>query len=232
MYIRKAALHYDAKELAQLCHCDVRTFKRVTKSLIGRGRIVHDEENGLLYDERTIRELVKAGFFSEEQTARAMTRWNGVTPPRVVVDETARSDLPSNVAILRPEQTVAVSQVLHKVGAKLMETRVDNEGSTERDQSVRGENAHATQYPLPIAHPQNLENPDDGERSSCPRRSPLNRGGAASAPRQAKDRQQWLADQAAALGVTTRGKEEEPIGASPDEALDEFQPGDKTARRT
>ena len=52
------------------CKCNVRTYRRIKTELIDMERIVVDEEAGTIYDERAIRELVKADMLSERQSRR------------------------------------------------------------------------------------------------------------------------------------------------------------------
>jgi hypothetical protein len=82
MYIRRAPLIDCDREMAQLCHTDLRAYRRIKAALIERGRIVIDADNAILFDERTVRELVSSGFYSEAQAKRAKTRHGGATPKR------------------------------------------------------------------------------------------------------------------------------------------------------
>lgn len=217
MYIRRAALKDDDRELAQLFHCELRIYRRIKAALLARGRIVQDEENGLLYDERTIRELVDAGFFSEEQTARAMRR-HGKTPVLTVVDERARSDA-TNVVPISQAQAVSVAQVLHKVGAK-SETKLSQVGpQNEEDQPTSVESVHANQYPITNSKP-------NAGAQTAPRRSPLDRGGAG--PVHGMDVEQWRADQLQRMGLIAKGKDD---GAGATAQPEPKPPADRKARR-
>lgn len=92
MYMRRAALPNDRQWLARLCNVTTRSLNRTLKSLDDKGRIVIDEEMGLIFDQRAIRELVASDRFSQEQTERAIARWEARKSapkrghkPRVVV---------------------------------------------------------------------------------------------------------------------------------------------------
>lgn len=233
MYIRRAPLRDDDKELAQLCHCDVRTYRRIKRALIERARIVHDEENGLLYDQRTIRELVDAGFFSEEQTKRAAKR-KGKTPALTLVDERARSDAP-NVVPLRDEAIVPIAQVCEKVdgklGTSLMETRVYNSTPCEGKQALSVQNGVTNQYPIPNKPQIAAPNPAKPRRD--PRAgSPLT--GASAPPAQREDRSTWSAEKVRAWKETQLAglAASDPEALAKAHELGQSPTGDRKARRT
>lgn len=71
MNMKKAALADDDRWLARQCNEPLRSYRRIKASLIRKGRIEIDEENGLVFDGRAVSELVKAGRYSEKQAERA-----------------------------------------------------------------------------------------------------------------------------------------------------------------
>lgn len=228
MYIRRAALRDDDRELAQLCHCEIRVYRRIKASLIARGRVVVDEENGLIYDERTIRELVDAGFFSEDQTKRALKR-HTKTPMLTVVDERYRSEAP-NVVPLRDEDSVSVAQVLDKVGCKSDVSLVDNSPQTEQKQDDSVQNGHANQYPVPIPKAPNPEKAAPQRAAMPPRGGGAQQGAKHKFTRAEIEarREQFRLD-ALAEAEAEQGKEEAPaknddaepaIGMSVDQLID------------
>lgn len=80
MYQRRSVLPDDDAWLARVNNCPLRTYRRVKKSLLAKGRIITCEESGALYDERALRELNDAGFLREMLSAAgkrgAEKRWN------------------------------------------------------------------------------------------------------------------------------------------------------------
>lgn len=70
-YDRRSPLANDDVEMARECGCDVRRYRRIKAELLAMERIVVDVEAGIIYDERAVRELVKAQLYSESQAKRA-----------------------------------------------------------------------------------------------------------------------------------------------------------------
>lgn len=94
MYKRRSALPDSDVELAQLCHVSTRAFRRIKAALIEAGRIVVEEDTGLLYDQRAIIELIGAERYSEAQAERAKNRWKGKPPkPRLAVDNETKGPM-------------------------------------------------------------------------------------------------------------------------------------------
>lgn len=161
MYIRRGPLADDDRDLAHACHTDLRTYRRIKASLVERGRIVVDAENGIVFDERTVRELVDAGFFSETQTERAMKRHAS-------------------------GRTRNGSQNPPHLCGKSAPTLVENDTpslSNQRDGLCR---THANQYPIPIESSSESEEPlpCDGVCGASAPSLPLNGGGRASKRRE------------------------------------------------
>lgn len=121
MYIRRGALTDDDRDLAHACHTELKTYRRIKAALVARGRIVVDAENGILYDERTVRELVDAGYFSAVQTERAM----------------------------KQKGTLKRAQVSANYASKSAPTPVENDTSHLSNQEVDASRRHANQYPIP-----------------------------------------------------------------------------------
>lgn len=221
MYIRKAAITDNDVEMAQLCHTSTRSYRRIKASLVARGRIIVDDDHGILYDERTIKELVAAGFFSEVQTARSMKR-HTATPPRVIVDNDARCDP------LRDENVIPLTTDIHQLlgrssARSSAEKSVDIAPPPEAIQAPSVQSVHANHYPLTK---EQANRPPERKRAAQPPRG----GGALS-------HQEWLKHQAAELGLTEAGKDEGlEIGQSrlgDDEALmRNHVPADRTVRRS
>lgn len=70
-YSKHGPLPADDEWLARMCNEPLRKFRRIKAELVARGRIIEDLEAGLIYDERTLRELTDAGVFSQAQVKRA-----------------------------------------------------------------------------------------------------------------------------------------------------------------
>lgn len=81
-YARRGPLPNDDVWLAKINNCDIRIFRRVKEQLRQMARIVVDEENGWVYDERAFRTLVKQGLFSAKQAERARGGGKNKTPTR------------------------------------------------------------------------------------------------------------------------------------------------------
>jgi hypothetical protein len=195
IYIRRAALSdADDVEIAAACHVPTKTFRRIKRKLIERGRLEWDEENHVYYDKRALEELIALGFFSQAQTERALKRWADRTParPRVVVD---------NVGPLSDQNRVFFEESSEVLGV----FSIVSQSQTEQNQEDGGCRKHANQYPIP-----NITLPTP---SSVPARAALPPigGGARRAlgEMSAAERQQFLADQAARMGLTASGKEGE-----------------------
>jgi uncharacterized protein YdaU (DUF1376 family) len=124
MYMSRAALSDDDAHMARLCNESLKNYRRAKAGLIAKGRIIQDEDMGLLFDERAIRELVAADRFSQEQTERVMRRWEAKKnapkrggKPRVVVDNStpkhaevgvnSRSTTPPTLAQIEENQTLS-----------------------------------------------------------------------------------------------------------------------------
>lgn len=76
-YARRGPLPNDDVWLAKIQNCDLRVWKRVKAELLSLNRIVVDEEMGVIFDERTIRELVGDEVFSAKQAERASHKGKG-----------------------------------------------------------------------------------------------------------------------------------------------------------
>lgn len=81
-YARRGPLPNDDVWLAKINNCDIRIWRRVKEELRGMARIVVDEENGWVYDERAFRTLVKQGLFSAKQAERARGGGKNKAPAR------------------------------------------------------------------------------------------------------------------------------------------------------
>lgn len=173
MYIRRAAISDSDIEIAQLCHEPLKNYRRIKKALIARGRIVVDEEHGILYDQRAIHELVDAGYLSEENTARAMRRWNPKTPPRVIVDNTARCD---ELVPLAEADENKIGEVLADVGLKsplksspsTCPSSFSLVGNQTLSSPDRMQKTHAYQNPESISEPTS-EKPAPGPAAQPPK---------------------------------------------------------------
>jgi uncharacterized protein YdaU (DUF1376 family) len=81
-YARRGPLPNDDVWLAKINNCDIRIWRRVKEELRQMARIVVDEENGWVYDERAFRTLVKQGLFSAKQAERARGGGKNKAPAR------------------------------------------------------------------------------------------------------------------------------------------------------
>ncbi len=77
-YERRGPLEDNDAVLAHQCETDVRRYRRLKAELLAKDRIKIDEEAGTLFDERVIRELVRAELYSESQAKRARKRGGNV----------------------------------------------------------------------------------------------------------------------------------------------------------
>ena len=165
MYKRRSALPNNDVELAQLCHVSTRAFRRIKAALVEAGRIVVEEDTGLLYDQRAIVELIGAERYSEAQAQRAKNRWKGKpAKPRLAVDNDPKCPM------IDPIKADKVGGYL----APLAEIVENFECRTDANQKPKEETL--TETPAP--------------RAAMP---PLRAGGAQ--PRSEDDREKWLADQ-------------------------------------
>lgn len=218
-YINKAAhLFSEDRELAQACHTELKTFRRVRDKLIERGRIVADRENGIYYDKRAFEEMVEAGFLSDEQIRRANLRW--LTPleelatpppepppkpkPRVVVD---------NVGPVSEGAVEKLAEVGLKYPLKSVPTPPPSQTPSEPDQTLSSLKCDATRIQSPDSNLQTLS-------SVPPRRSPLRSGGARSEPESKPSNtgmtvEEWRADQLRRMGLSTEGYEGTTAETSP-----------------
>jgi hypothetical protein len=82
MYNDQSALADDDREMARLCNESLKNYRRAKRELLAAGRIVVDEENGILYCERAIRELEAANRLSKAQSERVKKRWRKQKPAK------------------------------------------------------------------------------------------------------------------------------------------------------
>lgn len=82
MYQQRSALPLDYSWLARINNIPVQRLRVRLKALVARGRIVIDEENGLVYDERAMRELVAAERYNQAQAERAKASWKNRPPAK------------------------------------------------------------------------------------------------------------------------------------------------------
>lgn len=75
MYQQRSALPLDYAWLARINNISVQRLRARLKALADKGRLIVDEEAGLVFDERSMRELVAAERYNQAQTDRAKTRW-------------------------------------------------------------------------------------------------------------------------------------------------------------
>lgn len=205
MYIKRGALADDDADMARICNESLKNYRRAKRELIAAGRIVVDEENGILFDERAIRELEAANRHSEAQTARVKKRWKDAKPPRskpvVVVD----NDKPAT-----PSQHELCTEVGSNSASKSISTLAPIVENIE-EKLYRGDTTQT--------HTQIRDQPSKVRGTPPARRSPLNRGGAPSAP----DPYPPTSDPTARIEAMKRamlvGDEQPP-------------PGDQTCRRT
>lgn len=101
-YARRGPLPNDDVWLAKINNCDIRKFRRLKEELRQMARIVVDEENGWVYDERAFRTLVKQGLFSAKQAERARGGGKNKTPARPK-GPPQLSVIDGNVSELTPE---------------------------------------------------------------------------------------------------------------------------------
>jgi hypothetical protein len=165
-YIRRSALRDDDREIAQLCHTELKTYRRIKAALIARGRIEVDEENGILFDKRAVAELVDAGFFSEEQTERAIKSHRKRGGKRVDKSDAA-------------ESVVAVNG--HEVDANYASistpSPVEIDTASVSDQALSSETEPAIYYPIPNESSSTESSTAQSEQAPPP--SPLIGGGGA-----------------------------------------------------
>lgn len=169
-------------ENARTFGCDIRQFRRIKAELLELERIKVEE--GTLFDERAIRELVRAGLYSESQARRAKTRWRKKHQPPRVVALPVRPDLAPTIGPTVPA-TVAAT-VARNVG------RTPNEinGPKHAEEKSREDS------------PSEPINP----RATRPAKPPL-RGGGAQAHGMTID--EWRADQLRRMGQAEQGCEGE-----------------------
>lgn len=165
-YIRRSALPDDDREIAQLCHTELKTYRRIKAALIARGRIEVDEENGILFDKRAVAELVDAGFFSAEQTERAIKSHRKRGGKRVDKFDAAESDVAVNGL-----------EVDTNTASKSAPSPVEFDTASFSDQELSSENERANQYPIPKESSSTETSPAPNEQARPP--SPLIGGGRA-----------------------------------------------------
>lgn len=195
MYMRRAALPLDRRWLANQCNIPLKVLNARLQALEEKGRIVVDTDQGLIYDERALGELVDAGFHSEAQTQRAKKRW--ADRPVLVVH---------NVAPIRPEVEAEVVQVARNYGSKSAPTMGSTQTQVEQNQEHERCRTDANQKPLTNTEPH-------PPRTAPPRRSPHESGGASSgqkkpAPKHGMSIDEWRADQLRRMGAIEEGKDE------------------------
>lgn len=221
----------DDVENARTFGSDLRKYRRVKAELLELERIKIEE--GALFDERAVRELVRQGLFSETQERRAKTRWKkarGELKPKVVSiagRRRAESDLgltigPTVAATVAPTVARNVDRTSNEINAP-----PDAREKRREEESSKG----GTNPPKPRA-----------ARAALP----LNRGGAreranvkelSDDERRAKLEEARRALLAAypeefAQAETPKGKEETEIASTAAADDDPIEPSDRKAKRT
>lgn len=82
MYRQRSALRDDDEKMAMACFTSLKTYRRAKQALIEADRIGVDEENGVVFCKRAIKQLVKDDRFRETQGKRG--KFGG--RPRLAVD--------------------------------------------------------------------------------------------------------------------------------------------------
>ena len=177
MYKRRSALRDDDIEMARLCETPTRTYRRIRAALIGKGRIVVDEENGLIYDERALAELVAAERFSQAQTDRAKRKWGGKTERKPRLRVVGGKDRSESASLKQLSNNFDVTSA--PVVENIEKTRCRSDANHKPEEKTS----------LTVQRPPSA------------RRPPLNRGGAPTAPMTDEERAAKLADQRRRMGL-------------------------------
>lgn len=237
MYQMRSALPLDHAWLARICNIPVQRLRARLASLVAKARIVVDEEQGLVYDERTMRELVAMERYNQAQADRIKSRWteSGKGPKakpelRVVAGDTLveiRKQLAEAENVSGAEQIQPPPQPTPQTLGQTPENHGRRRLSVEQDQSPSGYRSDTNQYPYPI----NPLTPSNDHEEGAPDRGPpmpsLRAGGP---PNEARKRR---LEALAALDLLKGGGAETPKGfegeqSEPDEP---DHPADRKARR-
>lgn len=236
MYIRRAALPLDYGWLAGQCNIPHQRARARCEALEGKGRIVIDREQRLIYDERALRELVAAERFSEAQQERAKQRGHEkerkpkpelrVVPAEKLAD--LRAALGENVSGANKAGAPQRSQ--QREGQRSVqrppENRISARLSGPQDQAVsvsRGHANHIHTHNNPLTPCETPAAPSPGKPAASP---PGGGGGLDARARRAAAM--------AALEVLKGGAAEADQGMEDDSGSDDApaQSGDRKAVRT
>lgn len=112
MYMKRAALPDNDAANARLFNVSPSVYRRLKAELIAAGRVIVDAENGLIFDDRAMRELVAAERYSDAQQERAKKRWKPARKtPKVHRVEG------SNVVMIAPDEAQNMLQIERQTGA-------------------------------------------------------------------------------------------------------------------
>ena len=219
MYRHRSALRDDDETLAMACFTSVKTYRRAKKALLDADRIEIDEENGLLYCKRAIKQLVKDQRFKETQGRRGKKGGR----PTLVIGNVTPFPIRDN-GDLEARSGATSSRV--ERGFSGDNSTIDIENKGKRKTPAKATHTHTHIDNLPAAPNPEAAPPD-------PRAgSPLT--GASAPPAQREDRSTWSPEKIRAW------KEAQLAGlaASDPEALakahelGQSPTGDRKARRT
>lgn len=191
MYQRRAALPLDYAWLSRVNNISVQRLRARLASLEAKGRIVVDREAGMVFDERTVRELTAADRLKVTNADRGRVgadhRWQKEAPSLRLVASGDLPDVVDKVIQPTPQPTPQTPpQPPNKEGVCF--------GVSERNQSAESYVSDGE----PITNNQKTPLPPKDRAQA--RRSPHGSGGA---PRHGMSVEEWRADQLRRMGLAS-----------------------------
>lgn len=154
-YEHRGPLADDDVQMARNCDCSLRKYRGIKAALLAKDRIQVDREAGTIFDERAVRELVRAELYSETQARRAGKRWRKkgeVVPLRVVCGkpEVCPDDMPDDPPLMGHMKGPNLESKSNKIKGPPHASRVEK--------NIREKAAPKSPPPTPAQRQEKLEN--------------------------------------------------------------------------